>query len=275
MAPRRGGSGGSGGGSSDDGPDFCYNDGGGYYSCHDGLFYMYGDFYGSLYSNSELYSQLILYAIWSLLLICLLWMSFKNGARILQVAMMSLLISLAFLCTRLGLLIAQSDVPIAYRYESSIVVLTWHVALILLLAAVISTVPGKIWKIGLWVGFGVLASLNVAYIILDFIISSRAVEAYKYLRKWTLTDRDFGLTLTRSMLQELDTSTTIHSDNYSFLYEKLYDAERGEYEYERAAQIKIGVTIDFLALFLVCTILLSAALELLRQKEGSPRKSVS
>jgi hypothetical protein len=235
---------------------------------------MYGHWNGPFYSDREIYGQLTLYCIWTLVLIFPFYKSVKHGARFLQLAIACFGSCFTFLCVRLGLLIGQSDVPIEYRYESSIVVLLWRLGMVFLLAAVFQPDTGKLVRIGFWLGLAIYGTLDIAYVVLDFVISSKAVETRKSgasITGWQLADRDFGLTLTHSMMAELEA----YESRENFIEWKLYDTLGGTWHRERGVQIKVGVAADFVAFALVGALFIVGALAFWREKTSRGRNYVS
>jgi hypothetical protein len=235
---------------------------------------MYGHGNGPFYSDREIYGQLILYCIWTLVLIFSFYKAMKHGARFLQLAIACFGSCFTFLCVRLGLLIGQSDVPIEYRVESSIVVLLWRLGIVFLFAAFFQSDIGKRVRIGFWLGLAIYATLDIAYVVLDFVISSKAVETRKssgWITGWQLADRDFGLTLTHAMMAELQA----YKGRENFLEWKLYDVLGGTWHRERGAQIKVGVAADFVGFALAGAFLIVGALAFWREKTTRGRNYVS
>jgi hypothetical protein len=264
MAPRRGGSSseGNGGGSGSSGSSSCYS------SCSITFFRQYGDITGSLYSNTDLYGQIIPYACWIAILLVALVVSLKPCPRLLQLAMFSFICSFAFLCTRYALLLTESDVPIAFRYESSVAVLMWQIGTVALLNSTLPLPKGKATKIYVWIGSAVYAALSITFVVYDFVISSIAVKGYESSPLnygWKLTDRDFGLTLTQAMLDVLEYNARYYGDSGSmegydnrFVHDKLYDVNKGLFHRERLQQTRIGVALDIVALILVVSMIIIA-----------------
>lgn len=260
MAPRQGGNGGnSNTGSS--GSSTCYNSNRDLYPCSVKFYYNYGDIDGPIYLKIDLYGQLTSYACWILIISVALIMPLKPGDRLLQMAMLSFLTSFAFLCARYTLLLTGSEVPIAYRFESSVVVLMWRLGMIALLASNLPSPTGKACRIYVGAGLAVYATLSIAFVVFDFIVSSIAVEGFKTSPSdygWKITDRDIGLTLTRAMLNILqdnsryygDTGWVVGYDN-DFVHDKMYDVYNGLFHQERGQQARIGVAADIVALVLV------------------------
>jgi hypothetical protein len=276
MAPRRSGSGGN-SNTSSSGPSTCYNSNGDRYPCSVEFYYNYGDIDGPLYSNTDLRGQLISYACWVLITFVVLIMSLKPGARLLQMAMLSFLTSFAFLCARYALLLTASEVPIAYRFESSVVVLMWRLGMIALLTSTLPSPTGKACKIYVGTGLVVYATLSIVFVVFDFIISSIAVEGFKTSPLdygWKITDRDFGLTLTQAMLNVLQDNSRYYGDtgyyvgyDNDFVQDKMYDVYDGVFHQERGQQARIGVAADILALVLVVSMFFIAVAVYSGQKE--------
>ncbi len=269
MAPRHGGSGGSGGGSSSSGSSSsCYNSDGELYPCSVPFYDMYGDIQGPLYSDTDLRGQLITYACWIVIISLTLAVSFKPGTRVLQLAMLSFIASFAFLCARYTLLITESEVPVAFRYESSVVVLMWRIGTVALLASTLPSLKGKVSKIYVWIGLAAYAGLSITFVVYDFLISSVAVKGFKSSPLdygWKITDRDFGLTLTQAMLDALEENAQYYGDSgwvvdfdNEFVHDKLYDVYDGLFHQQRMEQARIGVAADIVALLLVVSLILIA-----------------
>lgn len=246
MARGRGGSGG--GGSS--GSSVCkFGDA----PCHFTITELYGHVYTSLFSKGELYGQLIVYIIWSLVLIGLLYTSLRTKARLFQAAVTLFLANFIFLCVRFGLLLGEIDVPVGYRYEISIVVLLQRLGAIFLFAAVFAALrPKKVSGILGWPLILIYAALSIAYLILDFLVSADAMETYKEEGVWSIGDHDFGLTMTPNQITGLKTTALGGDDGLSPFYIKrrVYDGDDELFTNHRSIQIKIGVAMDFVAIFL-------------------------
>lgn len=247
MARGRGGSGGSGSSGSSSVCKF------GDYPCHFTITELYGHVYTSLFSKGELYGQLIVYIIWSLVLIGLLYTSLRTKARLFQAAVTLFLANFIFLCVRFGLLLGEIDVPVGYRYEISIVVLLQRLGAIFLFAAVFAALrPKKISGILGWPLILIYAALSIAYLILDFLVSADAVETYKEEGAWSIGDHDFGLTMTPNQITGLKTTALGGDDGLSPFYieGKVYGGDDELFTNHRSIQIKIGVAMDFVAIFL-------------------------
>lgn len=273
MAPRRGGGGGStGGGSSSGSSSTCDSD----YPCSTEMLYMYGNRYISFYSNNDLYGQLILFAIWAIALAALFIQLRKIKAGFLRLAMGLFLISFIFLAVRFGLLAGNADVPIGYRFESSIVVLLQRLAMPSLFIAVHQQLQsGKVGRLLFWLALSMYAMLNVAYLVLDFIISSQALENFKDTWDWRLSDRDFGLTYTAHEILELKTSATGDGLSPYYIESRAFDGTAYDYLYNRGIQIKIGVAADFLATALAVVIAVMVAMIWVRRRPDFTQRTVS
>lgn len=212
---------------------------------------MYGSRSESYYTQAELYGQIVLFVIWSIAFVILFTQTLKPKARWLQAAIVSFFISFAFLCARYGVLIAEADVPIGYRFESSIVVMMQRLGIIFLFAGVFWPEAGKISRFAFWPVLGIYAILNITYLILDFLISSQAIQSFKYQNwEWRLSDRDVGLTFTPSALEELTMNGATTLSPY-YVERRMYNiASDDDFQNKRSIQIKIGVAADFLALAL-------------------------
>lgn len=95
-----------------------------------------------------------------------------------------------------------------------------------------------------------LLALNVAYLVLDFIISSQALKNLRDTWDWRLRDRDFGLTYAVHEIFELMTSATGDGLNPCYIESRAFDIGAHDYLYDRDIQIKTGVAADFLAVAL-------------------------
>lgn len=148
----------------------------------------------------------------------------------------------------------------------------------LVLALLPSPDARAITKMIFYPAVAILAILNVAYIILDFLVSSKALAAFKAEKQWRLTDRDFGLTLTSHGVKELTESWDSLVSPF-YVERKLYDigSEDG-WQKHRSAQINVGLASDCLALVLTLLIAVVAAVpKLLRRKRvaNASRTTVS
>ncbi|KAF2105923.1 hypothetical protein BDV96DRAFT_655197 [Lophiotrema nucula] len=248
MAPKRGGGGGGGNGEGSGGSTTCPADAD--YPCTSEMYEMYGD----VYTNTEQYGQVVLYSIWCLALILLFLRSWTLRKQVLwlKVAIVLFFISWVFVCVRFGLIIAQSNVPIGYRFESSVAQILWRLGMVALFAGCFPPDTGK-WQ-GIFFRFGVMAylCLSITYTVYDFIISSKALSYFKDDWNWWISDRDFGLTLNEKEIQRLTMRDEkyIYSPFYiwNFFVSSLSDEDN--YIVNRGRQIKFGVAADFIALFL-------------------------
>jgi hypothetical protein len=273
MAPKKGGGGGGGGTTSSSSASDCGSSS--TYPCTSGLFQIYGSGNGSSFTQAELYGQVILFSIWTLALIVILITTLKTKAHTLKVAITLFLISFIFLVVRFALILAESDVPIGYRFESSIVVLLQRLGMVFLFAGSFSPDGSKLFKILFYPVLGVYATLNIAYLLLDFFISAKAITAFKDGWRWRLSDRDSGLTNTPYSLHEL-TMNGVYTLNPFYVESRMFDSgvEDG-WQNQRSIQIKIGVAADSLALMLAVFIAVVAGFSMLRRKKHHSRGSVS
>jgi hypothetical protein len=276
MAPKGGGKGGGGGssgkGSGSSSSCTIAN------PCSSELQYMYGFSYTSLYTNTELYAQAIIYAIWMLALIgCYLYLR-KIQALSTRLAVLAFTVCFAFLVVRFGLLIGDVNVPLGYRHEASIVVLFWRLGMPLLFIAVCGELDlGKLTKLASIIGVSLYAIFNLTYIILDFLISAQAVDHFKAEKEWWLSDRDFGLTYDSSMIKKLKITARGGNDGLSprYLRDRLFDLSASKFLHDRGLVIKIGLTADFIALALAGFVVAMAALRFVRRKSTFVENPVS
>ncbi|KAF2871935.1 hypothetical protein BDV95DRAFT_570954 [Massariosphaeria phaeospora] len=267
MAPRRGGSGGSGGSSGSS--LSCDSDAD--YPCTSGLYELYGHTI-TFYDQAELYGQLVPYVIWCLALGFVFVQTLKFKTRWLQAAILSFLIAFVFLCARFGLLISESDVPIGYRFESSIVVLGERIGMVFLIAGLFPPESRKLFKMLFYPILALCAGLNIAYIVLDFLLSAAALNQYKDSWTWWLSDRDFGLTLTSRHVRELKLNSGYDVSPF-YVEDKVFDGF-ADYHSPRSIHIKIGVAADFLALALAVFIAILAGVPRLRTKATPTRGTI-
>lgn len=277
MAPRRGGGGGGGGrGGGGSSCDPMKSD----FPCTTQLHYIYGSRVASQFTQSELYGQVVLYSIWCLALVVIYFFSVKPQHRWLpglRLGILSYICAYIFLIVRYALIISESDVPFDYRYESSVVVMLERLGMVFLLGGAFPGPEARhVTKLVFWPFLAILAALNIAYFVLDFLISADAIAAMKdsITWSWHLSDRDFGLINTPHAINELIMNGRTRLSPY-YVEERMYDIsdERG-WQTRRDAQIKTGVAADFLALILAVGLLVMAATpRILRRKtEGSSRK---
>lgn len=255
MAPRRGGGGGIGTGNGGGGSSSsCTSD----YPCTSDLQFIYGYRFTSLYSDSDVIGQIVLFAIWSVALIALLLLlnhRWKSAWLPLLISMGSFLASFILLSVRYGLIVGERSVPIEYRYESSVVVLLQRLAMVFLFATVHWELqPRTLSKIVYWIGLAAYAALNVAYLVYDFIISSEALKQFKDDFEWHLSDRDFSLTCTPGMIEKLKTSSLGGSLAPDYIELRMFDPAATDYLHDRDIQVKIGVAADALAVLLALVI---------------------
>jgi hypothetical protein len=268
MAPKKGGGGGGGTTSSSSTSD-CGSSS--TYPCTTGLFQIYG----SSFTQAELYGQVILFSIWTLALIVILITTLRTKAHALKLAITLFLVSFVFLIVRFALILAESDVPIGFRFESSIVILLQRLGMIFLLAGAFSPDGSKLFRLLFYPVLGVYAILNIAYLILDFLISAKAMTAFKDGWRWRLSDRDFGLTNTPYSLHEL-TMNGAYTLNPFYVESRMFDSSVEDgWQNQRSIQIKIGVASDFLALALAVFIAVVAGFSIWKRRKDHSRGSVS
>ncbi|KAK4211622.1 hypothetical protein QBC37DRAFT_389539 [Rhypophila decipiens] len=295
MAPRRGGGsgGGSSGSSSSGSSSSCgsYST----YPCSSELNFMYGVRWRPLWSQGENYGQLIMACIWAAALLislfCLLravGLNKKTAAPStathpgepvptpaptskpprgsgwpLQTGMALLFVSFVFLAVRYGIISSEANVLIGYRYESSIVVLLERLALPLIFFGLsqLATPPTSsrvlmLLKVPYLLFLAAYTILNMAYLILDFLISASAVEFFKEEWSWRLGDRDFALIMTKGMVEAAKTNGLGTGFAPGHVREMMYDYEdEPAYLNNRWIQIKIGVAADAVAVVLALVLL--------------------
>ena len=275
MARGRGGSGGSGSSGSGSSSSTCeFGD----YPCHFTITELYGHMFTSLYSKGELYGQLIVYIIWSLVLIGLLLQVLKTKGRWIQGAIALFLANFIFLCVRYGLLIGEIDIPVGYRYEISIVTLLERLGAVFLFAAVFAALqPRKLLGFLGWPLVAIYAALSIAYLIMDFLVSAGALERYKEEGDWSLTDHDLGLTLTPNQIVGLKTSALGEGNGLSPFYveSRMFDDEYEGHLRDRSIQVKIGVAMDFLAILLSLFLGFLSCFAWIRKNQHPVRETVS
>lgn len=275
MARGRGGGRGGGSNGSGSSSSTCrYGDN----PCHFTITELYGHSYVSLYSNSELYGQLVVYIIWALVLILLLLLTMKPAlkARMLQGAISLFLASFIFLCVRFGLLIGENDIPVGYRYETSVVVLLQRLGAVFLFAAVFAALhTKKLFGFIFWPLLAMYAILSIAYLSLDFVVSAAALRAYKEEGIWLVGDRDFGVTLTTSQVEELKTAANGSGLSPYYIARKMFSVGDGAYFRDRGNQVKIGVAMDFLSVFMALYLGLLSCFAWIRKNQHPIRETVS
>jgi hypothetical protein len=208
-------------------------------------------------------------------LLVLFFYALKMKGRFLQLAILSYLCAFIFLVVRFSLILAEADVPIGYRHESSVVVLLERLGQVFLFAAAFpSPEARRFTKLVFWPLLGILAALNVAYLILDFLISAFAIDAWKEDWHWRFSDRDFGLVNTPHAIYQLLMNGDSNLSPF-FVEGRMYDVldEHG-WQTRRDTQIQIGVAADFLALALAVFLSVVAAVPgLMRKKTAESRTS--
>lgn len=240
---------------------------------------MYGQRGQALWSDSEVRGQLVVGAIWAVALAVLL-VSTCGGARplvkgargggmlLLRTAMLLFVAAFAFLCTRYGLVLAGNDVPIGYRHEASVVVLLQRLAMAALLAGAYAVAQGEgRQRLGLgvavralfWIGLAAYLVLNVAYAIMDFLVSAHALDVFRDSWSWRLGDRDFALAMDAGMVDRLKANQyTVYAPGYvasrMWIDPEGDDADVAVFR-TRDPQIKIGVAADAIALVIVLGLL--------------------
>jgi hypothetical protein len=232
----------------------------------------------SLYSNSELYGQLVVYIIWAIVLILLLLLTLKPAlkARLLQGAIFLFLASFIFLCVRFGLLIGENDIPVGYRYETSVVVLLQRLGAVFLFAAVFAALHAKkLFGFIFWPLLAMYAILSIAYLSFDFVVSAAASNAYKEEGYWLVGDRDFGVTLTANQVEELKTAAGGTGLSPFYIARKMFSIGSDAYFRDRGNQVKIGVAMDFLSLFMALYLGLLSCFAWIRKNQHPIRETVS
>jgi hypothetical protein len=196
-------------------------------------------------------------------------------ASLVQPAIVVFISSFAFLCTRYALLLADSSVPIGYRFEASIVDLLQKLGIVLLFAAVVQYT--RVWKpvrFGLWALLAIYAALSLAYIVLSFIVSQDALNSFKEDWRWHFSDRDFGLTYSAAQIERLkmNGSTPLA---FSYLQAVVYDIIGENYLDHRGLQIKIGLATDVLGFLLAVSLIAPAALAWMKKRAHALSSTVS
>jgi hypothetical protein len=201
----------------------------------------------------------------------------RKRAWLLQAAMFSFLIAFALHCTRYGLLLTGAEIFPAYWYESSVIVLFSKIGTVALFAAALPSSTDKLFRLVLWVGLVVYSALAIAYVVLDFLISSTAVREFEADASygWKLTDRDFGVTLTQAMIDRLQ-EMSHDSETGFWLQEKTYDVMSGAFHGQRTTQIRVGIAADYVAALLAIYLLVVTALMLAHTRlKGTVEGAVS
>ncbi|XWW98687.1 hypothetical protein V2A60_006689 [Cordyceps javanica] len=258
MAPRRGGGVHIGGGSSS-------SSGGSGSSCSGCDDPMAAQFY-HLYTTGSVYGMLVVNAI---LAAALLVACFVNRRPVAKLALLAALLFLAgcvFQCVRWGLVVPDNWVPHGYRFESSVVVLLQRLGWPAVLAALLRAVrPGRVLAAAAGLpGLLVLAALNVAYVVYDFLLSDLAVKDWEASGSgpYVLGDRDFGVLWTRGMVGRFTDqpgyvrrpSTWSRDWATRFRAWLMYTPPGSSGFRDRDTQIKIGIAADVMALVVVLAI---------------------
>lgn len=272
MAPRRGGSGG--GGSSGGSSSSCSSD----YPCTSELNFIYGHRPNSLWNNDELYGQLVASIIWGIAFVILLALKRPRKKWYLLSSLVLFFAAFAFLSVRYGIIVGGNNVPIAYRYEHSIVVLLERLAMPLLLLAVhTETAPGLLSKAVFRIAAAIYMAVNVAYAAYDFLVSADALENFKNEGwVWRLGDRDFILTMTDSMITELKTGSTGTGLSPGYVRSRIFDIlGTDNYMDHRDTQVKVGLAADAFAFVLVLLLGVFVVLTVWKRKDHFLRRNVS
>lgn len=232
--------------------------------------YLYGNRGTSLYSEAEMYGQLVVYIIWALILVGLLVKSWKSKTRmwLLQSAMFSFVCALAFLCARFGTMVADTSVPIGYRFESAIVDMTWTAGLVLLFATLIHYT--KAWKplrLGFWAVWLIFAALSIAYVVLSFVLAGYGLNHFKEDWRWHISDRDFAQTLSKAAIDRLKRNGSIGLV-FSYIQSLVWDIIDDGYAHSRDIQIKLGLAADIIAFLLALALIVPAAFAWLKKSHG-------
>lgn len=252
---------------------------------------MYGNRDTSLFSTAEVQGQLALACLWALSLLILLVLSLTTrstttspnntaaakAARItLHLSLFLLFVAHVLLAVRFGLIIAESDVPVAYRFESSVVVLAWRLGLTALFIAaggllglqksrVVSTAIKAVYW-GCAIVYGVL---SVAYVALDFVVSADGLEGFKDGWVWLLGDRDFSLLMNADMVTKVKTGTTGSGLAGGYVFDRMWDMDEGAvYQKSRDGQVKIGVALAVLGLVMAVGLVVAGVWLFIAGKRG-------
>ncbi|OAA59464.1 hypothetical protein ISF_06399 [Cordyceps fumosorosea ARSEF 2679] len=255
MAPRRGG--GSHGGGSGSGS----GSGLGCTGCDTP---MSAQFF-ALYDTGSLYGMLVVNALLAAALLLPLYLNRRPLAKTALLATLLFFGGCVFQCVRWGLVVPDNWVPHGYRFEGSVIVLLQRLGWPTLLAALLLAMrPGKILGAAAGSGVLLLAALNIAYLVLDFVISDGAVKDWLAGDSlggspWRLGDRDFGVLWTRRMVKRFTDQpgyaaypTTWSRDQATMYRAWLLYVPPGSAAYRnRDAQIKVGIAADVVALLVV------------------------
>jgi hypothetical protein len=277
MAPRRGGGDGSGSGSgsfSDSSSSSCGSD----YPCNTELNFIYGQRPNSLWNDEELYGQLAASIIWGIVLLVLLALKRPRKKWYLLSSLILFFAAFAFLSVRYGIIAGGNNVPIAYRYEHSIVVLLERLAMPLLLLAVhAETAPGFVSKVGFGIMVAIYMGANVAYAVYDFLVSTDALDNFKNDDwVWRIGDRDFALTMTDSMITALKTGATGSGLDPRYVRSRIFDIfAEDNYMARRDIQVKVGLSADALAFILVLLLGVVVILTTWKRRNHFLRRNVS
>lgn len=233
---------------------------------------LYGNGYDNLdgfYTPAEAYAQVILYGIWIIALVVLYLLLRKAKALLTRLAIVCLSISFVFLAVRYGMIVGGAEVPIGYRYESSIAVLFWRLGMPILFLAVYQQLSeGTISNIVFYCGDVVYAALNITYAVYDFLVSSQAIANFEDVSTWYFSDRDFGLTYSPHAIFLLKYTQYGEGGLAPGYVEEREFGAGGDYLHNRGLQIKIGVAADFVALALAVFVVVLAGWAWLRRRRS-------
>ncbi|KAM7187790.1 hypothetical protein V8F20_010847 [Naviculisporaceae sp. PSN 640] len=189
----------------------------------------------------------------------------RGSGWVLQTGILLFLISFIFLAVRYGIISSQANVLVGYRFESSVVVLLQRLAVPLIFYGLyqLATPPSSSRLLGLIkVPYLLLLAaytiLNIAYLILDFLISASSLESFKYGDSWSwrLGDRDFALTMNNGMIEALKMNAFGTGFAPGSIRVAMYDDDDDPaYLDNRWIQVKIGVAADALAVALALVFL--------------------
>ena len=235
---------------------------------------MYGNRIGSYFSDGELQGQIAMSVLWAVFIIVLLLLSLirgrpRRGILALYLASLAFLISFILLAVRYGIVSADWDVPIGYRFESSVVVLLQRAGLSLLFLAVsLQLHPANlVTRVGLGLGVAVYAVLSVVYVVFDFIVSSEGLAGFQDNERWRVGDRDFAMTMDGAMIKQAKTNAFGGGLNPVVIEESIFDDEATDYLRDRDRQIKIGLAADVIAFILALTLLVLVAVTWFRRRK--------